>query len=377
MKDSQLSKKEQNQKNNKEKKERSIFSSAEIVIFQKKSLSFFQNFFTNTVKKLHLKKAWFKKLSLSGFIRKYETDVQFVLIPVILFLILATLVVVNNYVLKQIGQNKVNTVTSPGGLSPYPFVANVVSPEISAKAAIITDAESQAILFSKNPHLRFSMASTTKIMTALAALEHFQDDSIITIKSYGIEGSSLGFYPGQRFYFKDLLYAMLLPSANDAAYAIAENYPGGIDAFIAKMNEKAAELHLKNTHFGDPTGLNDDENYTTVIDMARLASHAIKSPEFTEIASTKEKVITDIDYGRMYHLQNLNKLLGTGGVYGIKTGTTEGAGEVLVTSTNVNNHTYILVVMNSQERFIDTKKLLDFIAQNVQFIMPPLPVRRY
>jgi len=202
----------------------------------------------------------------------------------------------------------------------------------------------------------------------LVALEYFKSNSILTIKSAHVEGTTLGFVPGEQFYFIDLLYAMLLPSANDAAVAIADNYPGGQLAFVAKMNEKASQLHLSNTHFSDPDGLNDDGDYTTATDMARLASAAIQNKAFSEVTGTKQRIIFSLSHLQEYPLTNLNKLLGFNGVTGIKTGTTEGAGEVLVTSTIVNGHTFIIVVMNSEDRFTDTRMLLNFISQQIQFI---------
>lgn len=255
-------------------------------------------------------------------------------------------------------------------LSLYPVVLNSYKPYLSAKAAIVLDADSKTVIFSKNPLLRFSMASTAKIMTGLVALDYYKPDSVLVINSGLVEGSGLNLQVGDKFYFKDLLYAMLLPSANDAALAIAENYPGGKPAFVMKMNEKAKELHLTDTHFEDPIGLNDDENYTTAIDLSRLGSEIIKNEELAQIVSTQQKFISNIDHTQEYNVFNLNKLLGIQGVNGIKTGTTEGAGEVLLTSTFLNGHTYIIVVMNSQNRFSDTNTLLYYIANNVSFIDP-------
>lgn len=308
-----------------------------------------------------------------NFFKKYEVDLILALIPLILLGILFTLITINTHIQKSISDNSLRPVESSIQMNPYPFISEVTMPTLSAQAAIITDADSQVILFSKNPQLRFSMASTTKIMTALTGLDYFQDKSILTVQTFGVEGSSLGLQVGERFYFEDLLYMMLLPSANDAAVAIADNYPGGREAFVAKMNEKAQSLHLENTHFADPTGLDDDGDYTTVVDMARLASYAIKNKKFAKVTGTREKLVSNVDYTRQYPLTNLNKLLGTEGVTGIKTGTTEGAGEVLVTSTVANGHTFIIVVMNSTQRFIDTKALLTFITDNVQYLMPVAP----
>lgn len=309
---------------------------------------------------------------LLKFVKKNESDFQLVLFPLILLMVLITLNVVNSQMFTTLAQEEFHASSVNTKLNPYPFVQQVAMPKLSANAAIIVDADSQVILFSKNPELRFSMASTTKIMTALTGLDHFKLDDVLTVKSAGVEGSGLGLVQGDQFTFKDLLYAMMLPSANDAAQAIADNYPGGSDAFIQKMNEKAAALHLSKTHFSDPSGLDDDGDYTTVVDLARLASHAIANKTFVEVTSTRFTTISNRSYTRQYPITNLNKLLGTEGVTGIKTGTTEGAGEVLVTSTVKNGHTYIIVVMQSQNRFSDTNILMNFIEENVQYVSPSL-----
>jgi len=306
-------------------------------------------------------KSWFKK---------YRGDLFLLFIPIVLFGIFIALILVNNQILRQIYINKVTTTTLPiNKINPYPYVGEIPLLSLSAKAAIIVDSDSQVVIFSKNPNLRFPMASTAKIMTALTALDHFKDSDLLTVKNSATEGSILKIFPGEQFYFTDLLYAMLLPSANDAAVAIADNYPGGKEAFVKKMNEKANDLHLSDTQFVDPTGLEDTGDYTTVVDMARLSTAALQNKKLTEVTGTKQKTISDT-FGKQYFLTNLNKLLGINGVTGIKTGTTEGAGEVLVTSAVRNGHTFIIVVMNSQDRFADTQALLNFIDQRVQFISP-------
>lgn len=302
--------------------------------------------------------------------KKYEADLQLLLIPLILFVVLLIVMLLNQSVNRTLERNQLASSDLLTEVHPYPFVSNVQLPTVTAKAAIILDSDSQVILFSKNPTLRFSMASTTKIMSALVGLDYYKNDSVLTVQRNIVEGAGLGLQRGERFTFDSLLYAMLLPSANDAAQTLADNYPGGEPAFVKKMNEKAESLHLTNTHFTDPTGLNDDGDYTTVVDMAHLASAAKKNKKFVEVTSTREKVIANLAYTREYPLANLNRLLGINGVDGIKTGTTEGAGEVLVTSTVENGHTYIVVVMNSLDRFTDTQTLLSFISDNVQYVLP-------
>jgi len=313
---------------------------------------------------LHFPKITFPKL------KHYERDFALLLIPLSLFLVFLILNFVNDTYTKEIAANQLVAFPMDTQINPYPFAQEMPLLPLSAKSAIITDANSQVVIFAKNALLRFSMASTVKIMTALTALDYYKDNSVLTIKSSGVEGTVLGLPLGDKFYFKDLLYAMLLPSANDAATAIADNYPGGATAFVAKMNQKAAALHLFDMHFADPTGLEDDGDYTTATDMARLASIAIQNKEFARVTGTKQKVITNVSKSHEYALTNLNKLLGENGVTGIKTGTTAGAGEVLVTSSVAAGHIFIIVVMNSQDRFADTGVLLNFIAQKVQFISP-------
>lgn len=310
--------------------------------------------------------------SLTTF-KKYERDLQLILIPFILLLILGILTVINKNISESIEKDAMISSNLLTEMQPYPFVKNVTMPELSAKAAIILDIDSKVIIFSKNPNIRFSMASTTKIMTAIIGLEYYKDNSILTVKKGHVEGAGLGLQAGDRFYFEDLLYAMLLPSANDAAQTIADNYPGGEEAFVKKMNEKADKLSLLNTHYADPTGLDDDGDYTTVVDLAHLASYAITNKKFAKVTSTREYYITNIFHTRQYPLYNLNRLLGYNGVTGIKTGTTEGAGEVLVTSTRQNGHIYIIVVMHSTDRFADTQTLLDIVSDDIHYVLPTFP----
>lgn len=241
-----------------------------------------------------------------------------------------------------------------------------VSASLSAQAAIVMDSDSKVVLFSKNPTIRFSMASTTKIMTALVGLSYFKQGDVLTVERSYVEGSVAKFHKGEQIRFVDLLYAMMLPSANDAAYAIADNYPGGEQNFVAEMNKKAKDFHLFQTHYQDPVGLEDDGDYTTVVDLAHLASIAMQNQILAEVVGTKEKVITTVS-GNTYILENLNKLLGVQGVNGMKTGFTDEALGVLVTSKKEQDKTLILVVMKSVDRFADTQILLSLISGQVQY----------
>ena len=253
----------------------------------------------------------------------------------------------------------------------YPVLRSEFNPYISAEGAIIMDADSKVVLYAKNPDLRFTLASTTKIMTAITALDYFKLGDILTVKGSSFQGSIVGLKQGEKITFENLLYGMLLPSGNDAAITIADNFNGGEREFVKIMNENAQKWQLINTHYEDTSGL-DDGNYTTPLDLARLAAIAIKNPEFAKIVSTKERIISDISGKDVYQLENLNKLLGYDGVNGIKTGYTEEAGQVLVTSEpfydNRGKHTVVIVVMGSEDRFADTQTLLDQLSGKVSYL---------
>jgi len=300
---------------------------------------------------------------------KIQKPIYLILIPLFLVLVLAGLVFVSSIFRFWIEQNKILPV--PFAISQeakMPIIKTEFIPVISATGAIIMDADSKVVLYAKNPDLRSSTASTIKIMTALTALDHFQlSDTLTTLKPSN-EGSVLGLVQDEQMTFENLLYAMLLPSANDAALTIAQNYPGGETAFIKVMNDKAKALKLYNTHYSDVAGLADEGDYTTPFDLARLASFAMQNSEIRKIVATKEQAISDVSGTHVYALKNLNVLLGQDGVNGVKTGYTEEAGQVLVTSKGEKGKTIIIVVMGSADRFADTQKLLDLVSNNLTYL---------
>lgn len=291
------------------------------------------------------------------------------LIPYLFAVILAGLVVLNYSVAQRIEQRSLPVRVQSARIEPYPLFTFFYEPYITAQAAIIMDDATKRILYVKSPTLRLSTASTAKIMTALVSMEYFTPDDVLTVKGSGYEGTVVGFQKGEQIIFDDMLYAMMLPSGNDAAYTIAENYPGGVEAFVGKMNEKARLLHLENTHFADPAGLEDDTSFTTVIDLARLCSFAMKDSHFAQIVSTREKVFSTVA-GNIYNVVNINKLLGVNGVIGIKTGQTTGAGGVLTTAKIEDGKMYIAVVMQSTDRFGDTQSLLNLLTKNISYFVP-------
>ncbi len=303
-----------------------------------------------------------------NLIQKQKNNFYFPLaiISVVVFFILVAVNITLFIIYKESSTQKLN-VNLPT-IVYYPKLENSQIPDISAQSFIIADADSKKIIASKNVNLHFSPASTTKIMTALIGLNYFKLNQILTIKSSDIPPVVAGFLPNQQLTFESLLYSMMLPSDNDAAIAIADNYPGGQKAFINAMNMKASALHLYNTHYSDPVGLLDDGDYTTPIDLFRLSSFAIKNPVLRQIVSTKEKIISTVDQSASFDLISLNELLGYKGVFGIKTGYTEDAGQVLVTAINKDGHTIIIIVMGSQDRFADTKLLIDNVVEDVNYV---------
>jgi D-alanyl-D-alanine carboxypeptidase (penicillin-binding protein 5/6) len=308
---------------------------------------------------------------MKGFqiLKKVSKPTYFLFIPLFLTLILLVLVIVSST--SRIWNQLNQIVAAPFKTTQeaqMPMIKTDFVPQISATGAIIMDADSKVVLYSKNPDIRSSTASTIKIMTALTALDQFKLSEILATYKPSNDGSVLGLVQNEKMTFENLLYAMLLPSANDAALTISQNYPGGQDAFIQAMNNKTKTLELYNTHYSDPAGLADDGDYTTPFDLARLASFAMQNGEISKIVGTKEQIISDVSGTHIYDLKNLNVLLGINGVNGVKTGYTEEAGEVLVTSKNEKGKNIIIVVMGSADRFGDTQKLLDLVSNSLTYL---------
>lgn len=248
-----------------------------------------------------------------------------------------------------------------------PFVL-CLSPKISAldlnigaEGCILTNGNGDAI-FEKNADEKLPMASTTKIMTCIVALEKcdLRERVAITEKSAGIEGSSLYMKAGDTSSVKDLLYAAMLRSANDAASALAIHVSGDEESFVALMNEKAEELGMTSTHFANPHGLPDDSHYTTARDFARLASYALDDAAFAKIASAKEYVVT-LNGTDKRPVKNHNKLLFTyDGAVGCKTGFTKSSGRCLVSAAERDGVRLICVTLNDPDDWRDHAALLDY-----------------
>ena len=248
---------------------------------------------------------------------------------------------------------------------PIPVLGNSSSfPVLSAQGVLAVDLNSGITLYEKNPDKALLPASTTKIVTALVALDAYQLDQILVIPKgvNTVDGQKMKLYQGEKIKFENLLYGLLVYSANDAAETLAQDYPGGYDAFISAMNTKAKDLSMVNSHFENPIGLDSDGQRSTAKDLIRASEVAMRNPEFAKIVGTKSIVVTDESGKSSYNLQNVNELLGVvPGVMGVKTGWTEDARENLVTYIERDNHKVMIALLGSEDRFGETKELIDWI----------------
>ncbi|WP_213818423.1 D-alanyl-D-alanine carboxypeptidase family protein [Garciella nitratireducens] len=235
---------------------------------------------------------------------------------------------------------------------------------ISCESAIVIEQNTGRILYSKNIDRKRAMASTTKIMTAIVAIENGHLDDIITISQNAaeIEGSSIYLEANEHLTLEELLYGLMLRSGNDAAYAIAEYIGGGnVEKFINMMNRKAEEIGANNTHFMNPHGLHDKQHYTTAHDLAKITAYAMKNETFKKIISTKNKTISWENHEWNRSLTNKNKMLWNyQGGNGVKTGYTTDAGKCFVSSAFRNNIQLIAVVLKSNNIWKDATALLDY-----------------
>jgi len=232
----------------------------------------------------------------------------------------------------------------------------------SAKAMCVMEKSSKRVLYSKNQNTRLPMASTTKIMTAITAIENCDDlDKTFEIspKSVGISGTSIYLRKGEIMSIRDLLYGLMLVSGNDASVAIGEHIAGNTKKFVALMNETAQKIGAKNSHFDNTHGLDSATHYTTAQDLALITSYALENEIFKEIVSTKNTKIVS-EAGKTRYLKNKNKLLSNmEGCCGVKTGFTDDAGRCLVSACEREGMTLVCVVLNCGPMFEDSRTLLE------------------
>lgn len=254
-------------------------------------------------------------------------------------------------------------------INSVPFVKNpFYLPEISAQGIYVIDLPAFTPLLEKAKHNKFLPASTTKIITALVAYDIYKPDQIIEVKKTINEGQLMGLQIGEKITVENLLYGTLVHSGNDAAFVLADNYD--YKKFINLMNKKAKDLNMKNSHFTDPAGLEEKNQYTTPFDLALAARKLLKNQYLSKIVSTKEITISDVDFKYFHKLTNVNKLLGEiAGLGGLKTGYTKEAGENLVSFYKKNNHQYIIVILKSLDRFNDTTNVIRWLEENIDYLI--------
>lgn len=231
-------------------------------------------------------------------------------------------------------------------------------PVTNSKHIIVIDRKNHSVLYEKNAYEKTAMASTTKIMTCILALENLNLNQLVSISenSAKIHGSTLGLHTDDKITIENLLYGLMLRSGNDCAIQIAEEISGSVENFAILMNSKAQSLNLKNTNFVTPNGLDNENHYTSAYDLAILTDYALKNEIFRKIVATKNYTISINGIPR--DISNTNELLGNlEGVYGVKTGFTFNAGRCLVSSCKRGEMDIIVVVLGA-----DTKKSEQKIA---------------
>lgn len=257
-------------------------------------------------------------------------------------------------------------VSLPFKIHPVPYVDKAPPPDITAAGVYIADLPSFTPVYERNSRERFFPASTTKIITSLVVNDVYKPEDILTVKKAFTEGQVMDLVQGERMSAENLLYGILVHSANDAAYTFADNV--GYDKFIALMNDKAKEIGMQSTHFENPAGLDNPNQYTTPLDLAVAARELLKNKYLARFVATKEIEIADEEFTRFHRLTNVNQLLGEiHGIGGLKTGYTENAGENLVSFYKKNGHQFIIVILKSEDRFNDTRNVVRWIDENVKY----------
>lgn len=260
-----------------------------------------------------------------------------------------------------------------GNSVAYALDIEVMAP---AKAMVVIEGNTNTTLYGFNENIRLPMASTTKIATAILAIENTEDlDKKIDIsdKAIGIEGTSIYLKSGEKLSMRELLYGLILASGNDCAVAIAESF-GSEETFVDMMNNFVLSLGLENTHFDNPHGLDSDTHFTSALDLAKITSYALKNDIFKEIVSTERYVIEGSELYPARYLKHKNKLLFTDeNCIGVKTGFTDNAGRCLVNATEKDGMQVISVVLNCGPMFEECQRLDSLAYENYkmkEFVKP-------
>lgn len=287
--------------------------------------------------------------------------------------IMLMLVYINTRLEKQEEKSVIDTVNLVKVYENSPKEKTMDSVVKYAYAAALMDANAGRFLYKKNADILLPMASTTKILTCIVVIENTDLEDLVTIShNASIQPKvRMGVAEGEKYYVKDLLYALMLESYNDVAVALAEHVGGSVEGFASLMNNKATELGCTNTHFVTPNGLDADGHYTTAAELCMLAAYAIQNKTFIEITNTREYTLSEVSSGRLIQVNNKNRFLTEyNGAIGVKTGFTGKAGYCFVGAAKRGDMLLVSSVLacgwppNKSYKWTDTKALMDYGFHN-------------
>ena len=304
-----------------------------------------------------------------------------------LYLFITTIIIGSSLIIGNQKANSANVFAGPSILNQShsevklssvekikkPMVVSENNPEISSPAYLVLDRETLTPLIAKNGDSKYLIASVTKLMTAVVSLEKGSLSDIIEVKEdlSSIPASKMGLYDSEKISLENILKGLLISSSNDAAEVLANYFSkGNYNDFIKMMNDKALSLGMKNTHFSNAVGLDNDQNYSTANDLALLANYALQNDFIAKTVQITEERVSSVDGKTIHYLKTTNELLGDKDVdvYGLKTGETPLAGGCLVTIAKTKNGEEIItVVLDSPDRFGDTKRLIQWVEGNIEW----------
>lgn len=249
-----------------------------------------------------------------------------------------------------------------------PIVKLVNKPNLTANNYILIDVETNKVLLSQRPDSRIYPASITKLATAITALNIYPLDEIITVGQEYEEGKIMELELGEKITVKSLVSALLVHSANDAAFTLANHHQQGLNAFVEQMNLISQRYNLKNTHFTNVDGIHQDNHYSTVYDISQLGRIAIQNKIVKDTVKTKELTVFNVENNIEHQLISTNELLGIiPEIEGLKTGWTPEAKGCFIGLINIDGHYLISVVAQSDDRFQDTKNLINWSKENISW----------
>jgi D-alanyl-D-alanine carboxypeptidase (penicillin-binding protein 5/6) len=249
-----------------------------------------------------------------------------------------------------------------------PVIKFTKNPILNTNDYILVDVSTNKILVSKNIDQKIYPASTTKLATALTALNLYPLDEVITVDQVYDEGKTMELQLGEKITVKSLVQALLVYSANDSAYTLAKHYQGEISGFVSQMNLLMSKYNLTNTHFVNVDGIHNDNHYSTVYDLSQLGRLAIKNPIVRDVVKNKTLIVTNVTGDIKHEITSTNELLDiVPEIIGLKTGWTPEAKGCFIGLINIDGHEVISVVADSDDRFQDTKTLINWLKQNVSW----------